>query len=227
MVVYIYACVVDCKALYDIGVRHDGVYNISLPGAGRLPVYCDMVNGGWTVVQRRFAGDVNFTRDYNDYVNGFGSVSADHWLGLQKLHLLTSIPGTTSALRISVEFYNGTSGYQHFGNVYVGDRGSGYRLHVPRTVNDMSTLHIPYNGMADGYGLYHNNGYRFSTVDHDVDGCSCNCASMHGGEGGWWYGHCSYVNINAIYGLQAQGGINMDYITGAYVTNPIMSIKRN
>jgi hypothetical protein len=62
------ACVVDCLALYLNGARGDGVYNITIPGDDhQSPVYCDMTRGP------SYNGDVDFNRNYNDYIKGFGN----------------------------------------------------------------------------------------------------------------------------------------------------------
>jgi hypothetical protein len=84
----VYVCIiVDCKSLYDNGERSDGVYTISPPGGAPFPVICDMAHGGFSVVQRRHNGNVNFQRNYKEYTDGFGSLQGDFWLGLEKLHL--------------------------------------------------------------------------------------------------------------------------------------------
>jgi hypothetical protein len=207
----------------------DGVYTLSAPGVDPWQAYCDMENGGWTVVQRRFNGDVAFDLVYAEYVNGFGNLTGDHWLGLVKMHMLTSTPETTSSLRISVAFYNGTRVYQHYGNVSVGDSESAYQLRVTKTPEDMSTMHVPKWGMADNQALYDNNRDGFTTKDHPWDNSYGNCADYKdnpgGGGGGWWYNDCSNVNINAIYGVQEYGGIRMGF--GYYVTDPIVTVIRN
>ena len=59
-----------------------------------LTARCDMVTdgGGWMVIQRRIVnGDVNFTRDWNDYVNGFGDLNGEFWYGLDNIHYLTTM----------------------------------------------------------------------------------------------------------------------------------------
>ena len=52
----------------------DGVYIISPDGRCPFRVYCDMTNGGWTLIQKRQDGSVNFYRPWDDYVDGFGDI---------------------------------------------------------------------------------------------------------------------------------------------------------
>ena len=55
----------------------------------KLATRCDMETdgGGWMVIQRRVANrTVNFTRDWNDYVNGFGDLNGEIWNGLDNIH---------------------------------------------------------------------------------------------------------------------------------------------
>jgi hypothetical protein len=224
---YIYI-VVDCLAIYESGARSDGVYNITIPGAGhQSPVYCDMTRGGWTVVQRQFDGDVDFQRNYSDYVRGFGNVSGDHWLGLDRIHALTTIPGNTSSLRIDFELYNGTRGYQLYADVSVDTSARDYMLHVTGTPHDLSTLNIPWAPTTNyDYGLYTNNWQRFYTIDHGRGfGCPRPGHDPAGG-GGWWFNNCGYVNPNGRYGLHFPGGITMS-AGYPYHTNPMMSVRRN
>ena len=37
-----------------------------------IQVFCDMKNGGWTVIMRRSDGSIDFFKDWNQYKNGFG-----------------------------------------------------------------------------------------------------------------------------------------------------------
>ena len=57
-----------------------------------LMFFCDqtMDGGGWIVFQRKRRGSYNFKKDWNAYKNGFGNLSEDFWLGLDKIHRLTS-----------------------------------------------------------------------------------------------------------------------------------------
>ena len=62
--------------------------------AARLTVYCDMETdgGGWIVIQRRNAsmGWVKFNREWYDYVNGFGDMDGEFWIGLKNIYELTN-----------------------------------------------------------------------------------------------------------------------------------------
>ncbi len=48
-------------------------------------------SGGWTVFQRRKDESVNFYNEWIDYARGFGSLTGEFWLGLRKLHRITSL----------------------------------------------------------------------------------------------------------------------------------------
>lgn len=54
-------------------------------------VHCIFENNtGWTVVQRRTNGTVDFYRGWDDYRNGFGDLRGEFWLGNEKIHQLTN-----------------------------------------------------------------------------------------------------------------------------------------
>ncbi|KAL9985587.1 hypothetical protein ACROYT_G008009 [Oculina patagonica] len=81
----------DCAELYRSGQRISGVYTIDPDGSGAFDVFCDQTTagGGWTVFQRRMDGSVDFYGGWADYKNGFGNLSGEFWLGLDKIHRLT------------------------------------------------------------------------------------------------------------------------------------------
>ncbi|XP_057209501.1 angiopoietin-4 [Triplophysa rosa] len=74
-------CPIDCASLYYNGVRRSGIYTV-VPSLGAMPVevYCDMDKdgGGWTVIQRRQDGSVNFDRRWKEYKEGFGDLHTEY-----------------------------------------------------------------------------------------------------------------------------------------------------
>ena len=45
---------------------------------------------GWTVIQQRSNGSVNFYRGWNEYRNGFGDLQTEFWLGNEQIYQLTN-----------------------------------------------------------------------------------------------------------------------------------------
>ena len=71
------------------GIRDPSVGNRSF-SFGKIHVRCDMETdgGGWIVIQRRTSnGTVNFTRKWDDYVNGFGDLDGEFWIGLNNIYI--------------------------------------------------------------------------------------------------------------------------------------------
>uniref|UniRef100_A0A8C6M8A9 Fibrinogen C-terminal domain-containing protein n=1 Tax=Nothobranchius furzeri TaxID=105023 RepID=A0A8C6M8A9_NOTFU len=91
----------DCAEIYRLGITEDGIYTIQPDLEG--PAKCDMetVGGGWTVIQNRQDGLVDFNRTWQEYREGFGNPQGEHWLGNAALHALTS--AGQHQLRIELE----------------------------------------------------------------------------------------------------------------------------
>ena len=162
-------------------------------GKGSFNVYCDMRTdgGGWTVFQRRQDGSVDFYRGWNDYKSGFGQLTAEFWLGNDKIHRLTA--ARPSSLRVELEDWSGNRKYAKYGKFKIGDEQAKYRL-------DVSS----YSGTA-GNSLGKHSNMAFTTKDKDNDICVCNCALDW--TGAWWYYDCHSSNLNGKY----LGNTNGDY----------------
>ena len=87
------------------GNTASGVYTIDPDGLGAFDVYCNQstAGGGWTVIQRRLDGSVDFNRTWCDYKHGFGDKNnGEYWLGLDKINRLTW--RAKNKLRVDLEF---------------------------------------------------------------------------------------------------------------------------
>ena len=177
----------------------------------------DTDGGGWTVFQRRMDGTVDFYRDWNDYLKGFGDLDGEFWLGLNKIHRLTTINTT---LHVDLQDFSGNKRYAKYSMFAVDDSDTKYKLLVGG-----------YTGNA-GDGLTVHNRMKFTTKDRDNDRhSSINCAMTF--KGAWWYGKCHVSNLNGLYlsGHHATyaDGVNwaswLNYYYSLKVTE--MKVKRN
>ena len=140
--------------------------------------------GGWTVFQRRQDGSVDFYRGWNNYKTGFGQLTAEFWLGNDKIHRLTA--SRPSSLRVELEDWNGIKAYAKYDKFNIGDEQARYRLEVGT-----------YSGTA-GDSLIDHNNMEFTTRDRDNDRRSgSNCAVEY--TGAWWYRYCHHSNLNGQY----------------------------
>ncbi|XP_076112560.1 ryncolin-2-like isoform X1 [Mytilus galloprovincialis] len=175
----------DCSDL-DRNHYKSGVYKIYPSGGAGFKAYCDMETdgGGWTVFQHRQDGKVDFYRGWEEYVNGFGNLKTEFWLGNDKLYKLTS--RGQYELIVNLEDFNGDKAYAKYSNFYIGDKSTNYKL----TVNG-------YSGSA-GDSLKGHNNHAFSTKDKDNDTHSSeSCAKYY--RGAWWYERWHSSNLNGLY----------------------------
>ncbi|XP_061394124.1 angiopoietin-1-like, partial [Musca vetustissima] len=150
-------------------------------------VPCD---GDWTIIQRRINGTVDFKRSWMEYRTGFGDLNGEFWLGLEKIHSLTTLYGYAE-LKIEMQDFRNVWGYAHYRWFSVGNETTKYQLTVWDYI--VSTAGNSFNAHRDEH---------FSTFDQDNDKSSEeNCAS--GLNGGWWKYYCKtnrYIsNLNGFY----------------------------
>ena len=125
---------------------------------------------------------INFYCDWNDYFCRFGDFHEEFWLGLNKIHRLTTI---NSTLHVDLQDFSGNKTYAKYSTFNVGDSDTKYKLLVGG-----------YTGNA-GDNLTWHNEMKFSTKDHDNDVYNLNCAVLF--KGGWWYRKCHSSNLNGPY----------------------------
>ena len=155
-------------------------------------------------IQRRISDSVDFDRDWDDYVTGFGDGDDNYWMGLEEMHQLTTTHDVS--LYIDIETFEGEPFTIKLETFSVGNAEgnyawnfSGYSQSSDRVKREIFTG--PYNGMM------------FTTRDRDNDLYGGNCASDYF-RGGWWYNRCTNINLNGYY----EGDVTPT-ITGILVRN--------
>lgn len=111
-----------------MGSTTSGIYKIDPDGNGAFEVYCDQTTdgGGWAVFQKRFNGKLTFSdKLWNDYVTGFGNLSGEFWLGLDKIHRLASKP---IKLRVDLGAPDGEKRFAAYNGFSIGNGTSKYVL---------------------------------------------------------------------------------------------------
>jgi len=181
----------NCAEVLKCGSKISGVYKIDPDGLGEFEVFCDQktAGGGWTVFQKRKDGSVDFYRGWEDYKRGFGNLSGDFWLGLDKIHRLTV--SSSYSLRV-LQVRNGRKAYAEYSPFAVTNERAKYQLSLGKYLS----------GTGDSFRYYR--GRAFSTKDRDNDEWYRNCALSN--HGAWWYGRCySSMYLNGLsYGERTE-----------------------
>jgi len=156
--------------------ERSAIYKIVIPSYSEDPfkVVCDAETqgGGWTVILKRMDGSVSFYRNWRAYKKGFGDFDGEFFLGLDKIHALTS--EESQELLVLLEDFNGNSTYEKYDKFAIGDESEGYALNILGKASGTA---------GDSLRIHH--GKNFSTFDHDSTG---GCAK--GSHGAWWYENC-------------------------------------
>ncbi|XP_067829065.1 angiopoietin-related protein 2-like [Heptranchias perlo] len=176
----------DCLQVLEDGHRSNGIYLVKPRNVNRLmQVWCEHQRdpGGWTVIQRRQDGSVNFFRTWENYKQGFGNIDGEYWLGLENIYWLTN--QDNYKLLVLMDDWQGRRVFAEYDNFRVEAERDFYRLRLGH-----------YRGNAGDSFSWHN-GKQFTTLDRDRDLYSGNCA--HYQKGGWWYYTCAHSNLNGVW----------------------------
>ncbi|XP_034110996.1 fibroleukin-like isoform X1 [Drosophila albomicans] len=161
-----------------------GLFKIGLPGSEAFDVLCDnhIAGPGWLVIQQRIGGSQDFNVNWTTYRNGFGSFNSDFFLGLEKIHLLTSL--RTHELYVNLVDEYDSNKFVWYDDFKISDEENGYALSLGKTKLNSS----------DDFLKYHRN-MKFSTFDRDNDlNKRLNCAKQF--RSGWWFNNCFKCDLN-------------------------------
>ncbi|XP_056277425.1 angiopoietin-2b isoform X4 [Pseudoliparis swirei] len=198
----------DCAEILRSGVTESGLYGIRLPNSTQtVKVFCDMKTrgGGWTVLQHRRNGSVNFHRGWRDYKMGFGEPTGGHWLGNDIIHKLTS--SQEYSLHVQLKDREGNEAFSLYDHFYIDGEDNNYSLHAEG-----------FSGTAGRTSSLTHSGTQFSTKDRDNDRCTCKCAQL--ASGGWWFEACGPSNLNGIYYPSSSSVVRYNGIKWYYWKGP-------
>ncbi|KAF5923431.1 hypothetical protein HPG69_006602 [Diceros bicornis minor] len=183
----------DCQDIANKGAKESGLYFIKpLKAKQQFLVYCeiDTSGNGWTVLQKRLDGSVDFKKNWIQYKEGFGYLSptgtTEFWLGNEKIHLISTQSTIPYVLRVELEDWNGRTSTADYSTFKVGPETDKYRLTYAYFISgDAGDAFDGYDfgdDPSDKFFTSHN-GMQFSTWDNDNDKFEGNCAQQDGSGG--------------------------------------------
>nr|XP_039250431.1 fibrinogen-like protein 1 [Styela clava] len=173
---------------------HGEIISMPISDEKNVTVYCECESDKeyYYVIQRRIDGSVDFDREFEDYVSGFGNMTGNFWIGLETIHLLTS-----SADYWKLDFVmKGNSGSEkgevRFMNFKLGNRSTNYRFdYTDFGSKSGKTLETHFEGMKN---------MIFKVRDKEGGGCP--------GKSGWWFNDDTICSLNGPY--KGKSGVKTD-----------------
>ncbi|KAJ6667263.1 hypothetical protein lerEdw1_017241 [Lerista edwardsae] len=184
----------DCHEIFKQSEENseDGIYVIQ-PAKEPIGVYCNMQDGGWTVIQHITANStVDFDRIWQDYKHGFGSLIDNYWLGNEYMHQLTSSP-IPYILRVKLVDLNAEIKWGQYEPFRIEGEASQYRIRLGLYKGNAA------DALSQDTEAYLHDNQKFTTKDQDNDNYFQNCAKLEYNGipgGGWWYDACAGANLN-------------------------------
>ena len=193
----------DCLEHRNRGYTIDGLYTLTMNGHKVVNAYCDQTTdgGGWTVIQRRIDGSINFFRRWKAYKEGFGQLQREHWLGNENIHLLTAqamISSSEAMIQLKIRGQGEKLYTNKYEFIQIDAEHNNYFLHVKKPSGDFNP----------NYFTDYNHRTEFSTYDRDNDKSSTyHCAKDYLFSGWWTNGafnnactdYAAYTNVNGPY----------------------------
>ncbi|XP_078119905.1 tenascin-N isoform X2 [Sander vitreus] len=204
----------DCVQIMKNGNKKSAIYTVYINNDRSKPieVYCDMETdgGGWLVLQRRTVGKLDFMKRWKQYIVGFGNMTDEFWIGLDKIYELTNTP-TQYELRFDLGL-GAERAYAVYDNFKIAPVKQKFKLTIGK-----------YSGTAGDAMTYHQ-GRPWTTIDNDNDIALGNCALTH--RGAWWYKNCHLANPNGKWGDNRHSlGVNWEPWKGHLVSLDFTEMK--
>jgi len=152
-----------------------------------------MAGENWVMLQhwKVDESDVFDNNGWSDYKDGFGTPdegATDYWMGLERMHQMTSSGRWRLLIKLRKNDYP-TYNWIMYDDFKVGASELDYPLSIGSVVATRGVFDVD-----DDY-LKYSNGAPFSTRDRDNDDLSGEC-SENQGHGGWWFRSCHLLCVN-------------------------------
>ncbi|XP_028837900.1 fibrinogen beta chain [Denticeps clupeoides] len=215
----------ECEDIFRKGGQTSEMYLIRPDSLFKpFKVFCDQttLDGGWTVIQNRLDGSVDFGRRWDDYKRGFGNIAftstkahcetpGEYWLGNDRISQISKMGPTE--IMFEMQDWTGAKVSAQYQQFTVQGEMSNYQVSVAGYKGTAGDTLL--TGALELFGenrtMTIHNGMMFSTYDRDNDRWTAGdptrqCSREDGG--GWWYNRCHSANPNGRY-----------YWGGAYTKN--------
>jgi hypothetical protein len=98
---------------------------------------------GWAIFQRRVDGSEDFYRNWTDYKTGFGNLSGEFWLGLDKIHRLSA--NGQNVLRVDLESFENETAHAVYDSFSIGNEREGYILNIGDYSGNNKYINLKYS----------------------------------------------------------------------------------
>ena len=145
-----------------------------------FPVFCTLDK--YIVIQRRQAPfNLRFNRTWDEFKNGFGDLTVEFWLGLEKLYRITNQPYIKYSIRLEVTSTAGSVYYYQTDNFYIAAEKERYKI---VSIGSTTARNIGSDNFVSA-------GQIFATREKDV-------AKPYGAYyNGFWYSNVAHVRVNS------------------------------
>ncbi|KAK6169494.1 hypothetical protein SNE40_020538 [Patella caerulea] len=170
----------DCREGFYRNITLDYTKQVYIqPGSVPFEIVCNPGSGGNMIIMRRdsYCLHEDFNRTMDEYKTGFGNVSRNMWIGLERMYEILSLPSSGFKLVLSAVKLDRSKCRTLFTGFQLGNVSTGYSFGYSNVEYNTN-----FNRCGNPFGQPFKN--IFSTYDHDNTG-SNRCATIFGG--GWWF----------------------------------------
>ncbi|XP_048351851.1 angiopoietin-related protein 3 isoform X2 [Sphaerodactylus townsendi] len=181
----------DCTWIHNRGEQFSGIYSIKPNRSNTFNVYCEMTTErSWTVIQNRVDGSLDFNQTWESYINGFGNLEGEFWLGLHKIHSI--VDQAHYILRAELEDWKANKHYIEY-TLIMGGPETDYTARLAKVTGNIPSA------------LPEQKEVKFSIKDNGKN-TEENSDCPENYSGGWWHNECEEINLNGKYTMPTSKG---------------------